>query len=185
MLNTWSKFFLYPPKNQVAFFAYELFKQHVLLFSSYGGGSKTSGRPTSKQLPELSWMQPGNVVHLRGNLKDRAWETTVVVVIHIEDIGSPAPVGAAVVGCKTQATVARDVVGLVEKCHSRDKNLSTKDVELGVEVVVHEVQAVFGRLLAQVRRSLDAARELAVQRIKGGFPHLGELIEKPRVLLLV
>ncbi|KAH6609599.1 hypothetical protein Trco_002945, partial [Trichoderma cornu-damae] len=126
-----------------------------------------------------------DVVEPRGSLEHGPRRRAVVVIVHVENVGRAAPVGAAVVGGQAHAAVALGGVGLVEQRDGRDEQLEVEDVELGVEVVVHQVEPVLGRVGGQVRRALDRAGKRPVGGIKGRLPHLGELVHEPGVGRLV
>ena len=127
----------------------------------------------------------GDIVHLRRNLKDRARRVAIVVVVDVQEVGRTSPVRPARVGGQSQAAVSLGRVGLVEEVDGRDQQRRVEDVELDVEVVVHEVQPVPRSIAGQVRGTLDDAGEVAVGGVEGRLPHLGELVEQPGERLLV
>lgn len=144
-------------------------------------------RRTARDRLATASTEISNIVELGGNLKDSAAVIGAgeVVVVHIQDVGCASVVTNAGVGGFTEGAEAGDVVGRVEHRNVGHEQRRTEDGDLGVEVVVGKVELV-SRLLGGKRSStVYGTGERLVGRVKRRFPHVGELIDPPRVSSLV
>ncbi|KUI74277.1 hypothetical protein VM1G_11956 [Cytospora mali] len=128
-----------------------------------------------------------DVVHLGGDLEDgaRVLGAAVVVVVDVEDVGGAVVDVAAVLGGQAQAAVARDVVGLVELRDVRDEDGGAEDGDVGVQVVVGQVEHCLALGHRQAVGPLDGAREGLVRRVERRLPHVAELVDPPGISRLV